>query len=918
MKKRKLVLALMLSLMMLVTMIPSFSFADETSGAASGATSTAMSGNCGATGHESDVTWKLTQNNNGATNPTYTLTIDGSGAMADYDFTNNEDTRPWKKYADSITNVEISEGVTSIGNSAFRNLTALTTANIPASINKLGDHIYRGDTSLTTVNWAEGFNAPTITDTDSNADTYSGTYVPTSMFDGCTSLGSGQELSNWLPSSFTGVGCAAFRRTKFTVNFDTWSNLNYIGAYAFSEMPNLDSFTLTDKITIGLRGTASNAFTKSGLKSLTVDVETVPNRFAFSANELAKIVLTDKVKNINTGAFHGTAITELVIPSGVEKLGEWSFLNCSSLKKLTLLGEITLEGVQFPGTPLEELVIGKDAVVTCTDDPFRGTGDYPAMTSLKKVSILGTFNSSSADKDTKTFWKCFSRNADLTEVVLSGENVANFSQSAFPNVTTLSILGGEATFPGYTLGDSKLEQVTIDVKNYSSESGSFRYAKKLKTFRLKADSATLDNRAFVECPSLMAVDLTECSSITYGDNTFGSMTTANTDNAPTSHTATIYVSSTSANPKMADNKAGLSDSHGIVAVTNGGTFPENIEFTANTLATPTKANYKFLGWYDNEDCNEEAVTTPEVGKTYYAKWKAKTASTISFQDSLKLDKTYNGKAVSLSENDYTVTGENREVTFSYQIKDGGDTWKDIDTAPTNAGTYRVKATVAEDDTYASAETNGWKEFTISKAKPAYTVPTGLTAIVGQTLADVPLTDGFTWQDDKTSVGTAGTHTFKATYTPTDTDNYNTVNNIEIILTVNPKMETLNAVPVITAEDKTLTVGDKFDAKDGVTASDKEDGNITDKIKVISDNVDTSKAGTYEVTYQVTDSQGASVTKTITVTVKEKAVSPTTVSQDGSANGSKTGDTMPIGMLAVLMLAAAAGIVFCGRKLYKSR
>ena len=38
----------------------------------------------------------------------------------------------------------------------------------------------------------------------------------------------------------------------------------------------------------------------------------------------------------------------------------------------------------------------------------------------------------------------------------------------------------------------------------------------------------------------------------------------------------------------------------------------------------------------------------------------------------------------------------------------------------------------------------------------------------------------------------------------------------------------------------------------------------------------------------------------------------------AANGSKTGDAMPIGMLAVLMLAAAAGIAFCGRKLYKSR
>ena len=36
------------------------------------------------------------------------------------------------------------------------------------------------------------------------------------------------------------------------------------------------------------------------------------------------------------------------------------------------------------------------------------------------------------------------------------------------------------------------------------------------------------------------------------------------------------------------------------------------------------------------------------------------------------------------------------------------------------------------------------------------------------------------------------------------------------------------------------------------------------------------------------------------------------------NGAKTGDGMPIDLLAVLMLAAGAGSAFCGRKLYKSR
>ena len=835
MKKRKLVLALMLSLMMLVTMIPSFSFADETgsaaSGTGSGATSAAMSGDCGATGNESAVKWSFDKTSG-------TLTISGTGAMADFIFESNEDTRPWKEYADSITNVEISEGVTSIGNSAFRNLTALTTANIPASINKLGDHIYRGDTSLTTVNWAEGFNAPTITDTDSNTGTYSGTYVPTSMFDGCTSLGSGEELSGWLPNSFTGVGCAAFRGTQFTVKFDDWSNLNYIGAYAFSEMPNLDSFTLTDEITIGLRGGMSNAFTKSGLKSLTIDVETVPGYFAYSAPKLAKIVLTDKVTNINKGAFNSTAITELVIPSGVKKLGEWAFLNCSSLKKLTLLGEITLEGVQFPGTSLEELVIGKDAVVTCTDDPFRGTGNYPAMTSLKKVSILGTFISSSADKDTKTFWRCFSRNAGLTEVVLSGKNVTNFSQSAFPNVTILSILGGEATLPGYTLGgDSKLEQVTIDVEKYSSQSGSFRYAKNLKTFRLKADSATLDNRAFVECPSLMAVDLTECGSITYGDNTFGSMTTAEQSNAPMSSTAIIYVSNTSANPKGAENMAGLSNSHGIVAVTNGGTFPENTEFTANTLATPTKANYKFLGWYNNEDCTGTAVTTPpEAGKTYYAKWEKKEAQKLSFQEN----------AVTVHANEKTVTNpiNHTEDGGSVTYKSSDENVATVDESGTvtivGAGTAIITATAAETGDYKDASAS--YTLTVTQHEFSEDWESGADGhwhkctVDGCDVKSDFADHKFQWVVDKEATTTEKGSKHKE-------------------CTVCGYKEAAVEIPVI---------------ENGTTGGDQNSGNAGNS----------NKADT--------------------------------------ANGTKTGDAMPIGMLAVLMLAAAAGIAFCGRKLYKSR
>lgn len=92
-------------------------------------------------------------------------------------------------------------------------------------------------------------------------------------------------------------------------------------------------------------------------------------------------------------------------------------------------------------------------------------------------------------------------------------------------------------------------------------------------------------------------------------------------------------------------------------------------------------------------------------------------------------------------------------------------------------------------------------------------------------------------------------------------------------TFQPYQIPLNAAPSIYAEDKTLTVADTFCALDGVTAQDREDGNVTGRIEVLFDTVDTSKAGVYTVTYKVIDTSGASSVKTITVTVQEKLVVP---------------------------------------------
>ena len=85
-------------------------------------------------------------------------------------------------------------------------------------------------------------------------------------------------------------------------------------------------------------------------------------------------------------------------------------------------------------------------------------------------------------------------------------------------------------------------------------------------------------------------------------------------------------------------------------------------------------------------------------------------------------------------------------------------------------------------------------------------------------------------------------------------------------------------PVITlfgTDTVKTSLGKKYKDK-GATAKDNVDGDITDKIKTTS-NVDTTKEGTYRVTYTVSDKAGNTATKerTVIVTVTEENTKDTT-------------------------------------------
>ena len=100
---------------------------------------------------------------------------------------------------------------------------------------------------------------------------------------------------------------------------------------------------------------------------------------------------------------------------------------------------------------------------------------------------------------------------------------------------------------------------------------------------------------------------------------------------------------------------------------------------------------------------------------------------------------------------------------------------------TNVGDYTTTVALKDSANYEWVDgttgnlTLNWK---IIQATPTYELPTNLTGVKGDTLADITLSGRFTWNVPSTAL-VVGTHTYKATYTPEDTLNYKTITDIDI-------------------------------------------------------------------------------------------------------------------------------------------
>ncbi len=95
----------------------------------------ATSGKCGV-----NLTWNL--------NKTGTLTISGTGEM--YSWSDSSKV-PWKKSADSIKKIEVKEGVTSIGESAFFSCENATSLTLPDSLITIKNALPQEDMKMKTI-----------------------------------------------------------------------------------------------------------------------------------------------------------------------------------------------------------------------------------------------------------------------------------------------------------------------------------------------------------------------------------------------------------------------------------------------------------------------------------------------------------------------------------------------------------------------------------------------------------------------------------------------------------------------------------------------------------------------------------------------------------------------------------------------
>ncbi|MDE6657345.1 MAG: leucine-rich repeat domain-containing protein, partial [Oscillospiraceae bacterium] len=259
---------------------------------------------CGECGE--NLTWSLDS-------ITDVLTISGTGAMTDWESENS----PWFGN-DTIKEVIIEDGVTTISDSAFELCFALTSVTIPKSVIKIGSDAFGGCDSLTSITIENPEceiydNQNTIPDNatiygypNSTAQAYAEKYNRNFV-----AFGTCGENLTWELDKQTGIL--------------TISGTGAMTDWEYDESPWNSNETIK-KVII-----------KNG-------VTTIADWAFYSCSALESIEIPDSVTTIGNGAFMFSGLTSVTIPKNITTIEESTFAECSALTSVTIPDSVTIIG----------------------------------------------------------------------------------------------------------------------------------------------------------------------------------------------------------------------------------------------------------------------------------------------------------------------------------------------------------------------------------------------------------------------------------------------------------------------------------------------------------------------------------------------------------------------------------------------
>ena len=177
-----------------------------------------------------------------------------------------------------IRSIEIPEGVTTIGNSAFIGCDELKTATFPSTLTSIGNNTFEGCTNLQSVILKEGV-----------------TSIGNSAFKSCTNLA---EFS--IPSTLSSIGTNIFERCNnlyITVN------------------SNNQKYASMDGVLFNKNYTSLYKYAKG--------------------NKEKSYIIPDGVTTLEQYSFQYSPLEEVTLPSSLKTIAAYSFLGATSLAKIT-------------------------------------------------------------------------------------------------------------------------------------------------------------------------------------------------------------------------------------------------------------------------------------------------------------------------------------------------------------------------------------------------------------------------------------------------------------------------------------------------------------------------------------------------------------------------------------------------------